>query len=164
MGNGTPYVSGPHVVECYGGGETRVELRAPHRGVIRGIRFEQIAGDDSNCKFELYTSRRAAPPEPVQLSSSSGASFPAGGSSESLNEAVDGARTAYSVFGEKSMASGTPFADYDANYMYSNRDGTPTNPQRKVLGVAGRRHRQQAIRDHVDHRDLSVELKWTRRF
>ena len=132
MGNGTPYVSGPHVVECYGGGETRVELRVPHRGVIRGIRFEQIAGEDSNCKFELYTSRRAAPPEPVQLSSSSGASFPADGSSESLNEAVDGARAAYSVFGEKQFTVGGPIVENQYSHMYSNQDGTPTNPQRKL--------------------------------
>ena len=135
MGNGTPYTSGPHIVDGVGGEERHVELRVPHRGVIRGIRFEQIAGVDAACDFELYNSRRAAPTDQS-------------GSSESLAEAVDGSRAAYSVFGEKSMASGTPSADYDANYMYSNRDGTPTNPQRKLylaLRAGGTGSKQYAI-------------------
>lgn len=147
MGNGTPYTSGPHIVEGFGGDEVRVELRVPHRGVIRGIRFEQVTGVDAACAFELYNSRKAAPAGPV-LSSSSGASFPAAGLSESLTEAEEGARAAYSVFGEKTMSSGTPFAEYDVGYMYSNRDGTPTNPQRKLylaLRPAGTGFKQYAL-------------------
>lgn len=142
-----PYMSGPHIVEGYGGEEVRVELRVPHRGIIRGVRFEQVTGVDAACEFELYNSRKAAPSSPA-LSSSSGASFPAEGLSESLTEATEGARAAYSVFGAKNMSSGTPFAEYDVNYMYTNRDGTPTNPQRKLylaLRAGGAGFKQYAI-------------------
>jgi len=115
----TPYTSGPHILEAPGGQETCLQIRAPHRGKIRSIKFEQIAGVDENCDFEVYTSSAACPP---------GQSL----SSESLSESVDGPRSAYSIFGPKTMNSGAAFSEFDKDYVFRNADGTSTNPQRKL--------------------------------
>jgi hypothetical protein len=121
----TPYTSGPHIVEADGGEETRIMLRTPHRGRIKSVKFEQIAGTPAACAFELYTSVLAAPPgEP----SSGSLDMP----SESLSESVQGPRSAYSVFGEKNMNSGAVFAEYEKDYVFRNADGTSTNPQRRL--------------------------------
>ena len=117
---GTVYTSGPHILGAEGGVEANIAIRVPHRGVIKSIKFEQITGAAVACDFEVFTSRLAAPP-PGEISS---------GSSESLDEATMASRAAYSIFGEKSMVPGTPFAEYEKDYAFRNKDGTSTNPQR----------------------------------
>ena len=121
MSSGTPYTSGPHVVNAVGGQESFVEIRTPHRGTIETVRFDQIDGDLADCAFEVYTK------SPTQLQSSSH-------SSTSSGEAGDGTIpiSAYSIFGEKTYQSGTPFLETERNYSFTNRDGTSTNPVRKL--------------------------------
>lgn len=119
MSAGTPYTSGPHIIEVEGGQETCIQLRTPHRGRIVAIKMEQLAGADVACDFELFTSIKACPP---------GNSL----SSESLSESVEGPRSAYSVFGTKQMIAGTPVHENEHEYYFTNQDGTPTNPQRHL--------------------------------
>jgi len=121
MSSGTPYTSGPHILEVdapSNGDEECFQLRTPHRGRITAIKVEQIAGADTACDFELFSSRKACPHDGSSLSS------------ESLSEALEGPRSAYSIFGTKQVVSGVAFGEYNSDYNFRNADGTSTNPQR----------------------------------
>lgn len=115
----TPYTSGPHILEAEGGQEVCITIKAPHRGAIRTIKFDQVAGTEADCDFEVYTKAAACPPGSSQ-------------SSESLSEASEGPRSAYSIFGEKSRSSGSPFIETDKTYPFRNQDGTFSVPVRKL--------------------------------
>lgn len=117
----TPYTSGPHILTIADAsvGEECLEIRCPHRGYIKSIKFNYVEGSgDANCDFEMYTSRLACPP---------GASV-----SESLSEAEQGSRDAYSIFGAKSYVAGTPFIELDKTYPFRNKDGSFSDPIRKL--------------------------------
>lgn len=116
---GTPYSSGPHILEVVGGEARCIQIKTPHRGIIKSVKFEQVAGNAAACTFEVFTSAKACPPGSSQ-------------SSESLSEGVEGPRSAYSIFGQKAMSAGSAFEEYEKDYYFTNKDGTPTNPQRKL--------------------------------
>lgn len=119
--SGTPYSSGPHVLVVNGGEEACIEIRTPHRGTVETIKFDQIDGILANAAFEVYTKNPCGAPS---------SSF----SSVSVSEAGDGSipASAYSIFGEKNYVAGTPFMETNKQYPFSNRDGSPTNPVRKL--------------------------------
>lgn len=131
----TPYTSGPHILEAQGGLESCFEIRAPHRGAIRAIKFEQIDGAPADCEFSVLTKRAACGQlgSPGQIGSS-GSSF-SSASSESLDESQQGPRSAYSIFGTKTMTAGQAFGEFNVEYPFRNNDGTPTNPVRRLYPV-----------------------------
>ncbi len=131
-----PYMSGPHPLEnAMGGSETCFEIRAPHRGIIRTIKFEQIAGEPAICDFEVYTLEAACPP-PTHSSSSNSSSggvtdFPLSLSSFG-SVAPSASRNAYTIFGQKQLVPGTPFFESGEGFPYRNQDGTFSVPQNKL--------------------------------
>lgn len=110
-----PYSAGPFEFDAQGGEINCIELRVPARAVIRTLRLVQCGGDSVAATFELFQTSRACPP---------------GGSSESGAVSCD--KSLYTVFGEKTKAAGEDFLEFDKHYPYTNKDGTPTNQQRKL--------------------------------
>ena len=119
--NGTPYMAGPFVLEVIGGEEACVELRAPWRGTIAAIKFNNVGGADADCAFELYTKAEACPP----TSSSSSSSM-------SSSVAASHNRSLFSVFGEKDYVAGTPFSEFNKSYPYVNQDSKASDQTRKL--------------------------------
>lgn len=118
---GTQYEAGPYEFDAVGGEETCIELRIPHRGIIRTMRAEQLTGIDVASTFELYTKNAVCTTE---------------GQSSSESGSTVGDRSMYSIFGEKTIPSGSALSEFEKSYHYSNADGTSTNPQRKLyLGI-----------------------------
>jgi len=92
-----------------------VQLNVPHRGRIVQINLKQLDGSDAG-NFEIYDSEIAA----YVTAGSSSASATEGGDPE-----------AHSVTnGQIAITSGAYRAAVD--YPYINRDGTPTNPVRRL--------------------------------
>jgi hypothetical protein len=100
------------------GGEVQnFELRVPHRGTITKLILSQEAGVAAGCELDLFNSRLAAPPD--QGSSSS--------------EGLAGNIALYQVFATKSLGSGEVLLqDFAIAANYCNRDGTSTNPERRL--------------------------------
>jgi len=129
-----PYMSGPHQFEVEGGVEACFTIRAPHRGAVTQIKFNQLDGDVANCDFEVYTSRNAVS-KVVQVelgsysnSSSSSFSSSSAGSNLPNNESP----ASYSIFGEKTYIGGTPTHISDESHSFRNQDGTYSVPERKL--------------------------------
>lgn len=138
---GTPYSAGPFEFSAPGGEETVVELRVPWRGIINTVRLNQVSGVEVDAAFRLYQSRCAANP---------------GGScgSEELPSDPD----SYSVFGEKERTANTPFAEFEKNYPFVNKDGTPSNPQRRLylsIEPEGSGDKEWSLSMEIDTSNLS---------
>jgi len=116
---GVPWNYGPVQFEAEADTPLVVELKVPHRGKIRQLLLDEIGGADA-ASFEVFNSEDAA--------------HVFSGSSES--SALEGGQhpKGFSLFGAKTLAAGQ-FADYDMEVMYSNQDGTPTNPVRRLWMV-----------------------------
>jgi hypothetical protein len=127
-----PYMSGPHQFDVVGGETECFEIRAPHRGVITQIKFDQVAGDAANCDFEVFTARSACFPETTGVTLGSGSS--SSSSSSSTGSALpDGNNpSSYSIFGAKTYTAGTPLSVSDESHTFRNQDGTYSVPQRRL--------------------------------
>lgn len=100
-------------------GANNFELRAPARGTIVGVTVVQESGVDDGFEVGLYDSRQAAPPNTEGSSASSAAS-----GVSALN---------FEVFPRKTVAPGArALQERDVEYAYVNRDGSPSNLQRKL--------------------------------
>jgi len=106
---------GPVQFSVEAGQEEIVRLDVPHRGTIKQINLKQLSGTDAG-NFEIYDSEVAA-------------MATAGSSADSATEGGD--PEAHSITnGQVSITSGAYRAAVD--YPYINRDGTPTNPVRRL--------------------------------
>jgi len=118
----TPYMAGPFTIVATGGESTCVELRVPHRGTIKAVKFNQLSGVEVACAFELFTLRAACPP-----------GSDTGSSSSSASASLVNGRDMYSVCGQKSRLAATLFAEFETTYPYVNQDGTATVPHRRLF-------------------------------
>ena len=113
--SGTPWAFGPVTLAAVGGDATNIAIGVPHRGIIRSIKFEQISGTDVATTFNIYSREEAAPP-----------------GSDSMAGDTEYPRNMYKVLPEQSIGVGATLALFDLNYVYVNKDGTPTNPVRRL--------------------------------
>jgi len=119
---GMPWGYGPKQFQIEGGQDEIVRLDVPHRGTIRAINLNELGGASAGI-FEIYDSQAAAAVLGGAGSSSS---------SVSSDQVEGGDPAAHSITaGEVAIAGG----QYRANNLeipYINRDGTPTNPVRRL--------------------------------
>jgi len=115
---GTPWGYGPKEFTVPGGQQSIVQLRVPHRGEIKAINLKQIDGANAGV-FEIFDSHDVAEGVIASSSSSSGSAI------DSTDPAVN------SVTGPLVITAGA-YADNAVNKMYINRDGTSTNPVRRL--------------------------------
>lgn len=85
--------------------ETRVVIKVPHRGVIRGYSLTQTSGTTAGATAALYTSNQDKTPN---------STLPA---------------EAFHIC-DIVLPAAAKVDDHETNIAYINRDGTPTNPQR----------------------------------
>ncbi len=107
-------------VTAESGRSNNFELRVPPRGTIAGVTLVQESGALNGCHFELFTSRRAAPPN---TDGSSASSADVGIAAEN-----------YAVFAaSQAIANGqNAFRLRGQLVPYMNRDGDPSNMQYRL--------------------------------
>lgn len=115
-----PY--GPVTFEVNGGEISALELKVPRRGIIRAITVEQLDGDN-NATLQLMDSRAAV-----------SAYLGAGDSSISQPGEATDAAAAHKVTAELAIVAGKLFLS-DVRLPYVNRDGTNSNPVRRLWGL-----------------------------
>ncbi len=113
---------GPVTFEVNGGEISALELKVPRRGIIRAITVEQLDGEN-NATLQLMDSRAAV-----------SAYLGAGDSSISQPGEATDAAAAHKVTAELAIAAGQLFLS-DVRLPYVNRDGTNSNPVRRLWGL-----------------------------
>ncbi len=98
-----------------GPGQSVVRLDVPHRGEIKTINLQQVGGAD-DATLKLYDSEQAA----KVFTGSSSSSAVEGGDPE-----------AHLITEPKAVAAGV-YQEFGLSIDYINRDGTPTNPVRRL--------------------------------
>lgn len=127
--NGLPWSYGPVEFTIDGARNNMVELRVPHRGVIRSIILEQIGGADDGV-FEIFDSEEAARAldDVVVSQSSSSLSL----TSSSSVQVVGTDPAVHSITqGQVAINSGR-YAANGLDLIYRNRDGNYSNPVRRL--------------------------------
>ncbi len=134
---GMPWGYGPKQFDVEAGKDVIVRLDVPHRGTIKAINLNELGGASLGV-FEIYDSQNAAAVFAPVLGYGSSSSSVA--SSVSSEDVEGGDPAAHSITaGEVAIEDG----QYRANNLdipYINRDGTPTNPVRRLwmrINLAG---------------------------
>lgn len=132
---------GPKSFEITAGEDQIVQLGVPHRGTIKQINLQQQGAADGGV-FEIYDSEAAA-------------KSLVGSSSSSAIEGMEPA--AHSITdGEVAITSGAYRASVDIPYI--NRDGTPTNPVRRLwmrINITGSGTKNFSLGMLIEPSDLS---------
>ena len=97
---------GPKNLDIEAGSDQLIALGVPHRAIIKAINFSEVGGGSTGGAFELYDSE---PPT-------------ADGNGHDAHSLTDGEIT----------FSGGSYRGQQLDIPYINRDGTPTNPVRKL--------------------------------
>lgn len=127
---GLPWGYGPVQATATGGQPTLLELRVPHRGIIRSLHVAYDDGSQDSGSFEIYASQAAAE-EAIRLAATGD------DSSSSLSSSMGSVGLspgAYSVSGVQQLVNGK-FDKHELRWAYINRDGTPTNGVRRLWMV-----------------------------
>jgi hypothetical protein len=110
-----PY--GPVQFEIVAGSDQLVELKVPHRATIQSINLNEVGGGTTGGSFEIYDS------EPAAL-------YRLG--SASASEVEGGEEEAHSITNGAITITAGAYSARNLNIAYVNRDGTFTNPVRRL--------------------------------
>lgn len=144
---GTNWDYGPTTFTIEGAIDYLVELRVPHRGIIRTITLEQIGGAGAG-NFELFDSYAAAHAVAEQYSPSSQDAGP------DSSEGISGVEpSVHSITqGRLPIVAGKCRLN-DLKYRYRNRDGSISDPVRKmwmVINSAGAGDKEFALSMQIE--------------
>lgn len=113
-----PY--GPKQFEIEAGSDQLIELKVPHRATIRSLNFNEVGSGTTGGSFEIYDSKPAGL---FELGSASAA------------EVEGGEATAHSITNGAITLSSGAYSARNLDIPYVNRDGTATNPVRRLWMV-----------------------------
>lgn len=97
--------SGETIFSATGGAAATVQLKVPHRGILKGYSLTQTSGVNAGATAAIYTSNQETSPN---------STLPA---------------EAFHIL-DITLPAANKVDNHSLDVAYVNRDGTPTNPQR----------------------------------